>query len=110
MEQLIPIIQGPAGAAATMAMVIWGAWKFLNNVVVPRVDSMIRDNNERYKEIFSAHGQDREVWLQSIDKIAERLDKMSDATAEMRATLGVLSTTVGAITQTLQDERKGGRL
>lgn len=106
MEQLIDIIQGPAGAAGVMAMVIYGAWTFLNNVVVPRVDIMIKDNNERYKEIFAAHQQDRAVWLHSIDKIADRLDKMSEVTVEMSKTVDGLSKTVTAITQMLQEPRK----
>jgi len=106
MQEFIEIVQGPAGAAGVMAAVIYGAWTFLNNVVVPRVDLMIRDNNERYKEIFSAHQQDREVWLQSIDKIADRLDKMSEVTTEMSKTVEGLHKTVTSITQMMQDEHK----
>lgn len=106
MEQLIDIIQGPAGAGGVMAAVIYGAWTFLNNVVVPRVDGMIKDNNERYKEIFAAHQQDRQVWLQSIDKIADRLDTMSAVTTEMSKTVEGLHKTVTAITQMMQVEHK----
>ena len=106
MEAMIDMAMGPAGAAGVMAMVIYGAWTFLNNVIVPRVDGMIKDNNERYKEIFAAHQQDREVWLKSIDKIADRLDKMSEVTTEMSKTVEGLHKTVTAITQMMQVERK----
>jgi hypothetical protein len=108
MEQFINIIQGPAGAIGVMATVLYGAWTFLNNVVVPRVDLMIKDNNERYKEIFSQHQADREVWLKSIDKISERLDKMSEVTEEMSRTVEGLHKTITEITQKLSDSRLKG--
>ena len=105
MEQFINIIQGPAGAIGVMAAVLYGAWTFLNNVVVPRVDLMIKDNNERYKEIFGQHQADREVWLKSIDKISQRLDKMSDVTEEMSRTVEGPHKTITEITQKIQETR-----
>lgn len=108
MEQFITLIQGPAAASVIMGFIIYGAWSFLNNIIVPRVDSMIKENNERYKEIFSQHQADREVWLKSIDKISERLDKMSDVTEEMSRTVEGLHKTITEITQKLSDSRLKG--
>lgn len=105
MEQLIPLLQGPAAASVIMGLIIYGAWTFLNNVIVPRVDSMIKENNERYKEIFKQHQDDRDVWLKSIDKIAERLDKMSEVTEEMSKTVEGLHKTITEITQKIQETR-----
>lgn len=105
MEQLIPLLQGPAAASVIMGLIIYSAWTFLNNVVVPRVDSMIKENNERYKEIFKQHQDDRDVWLKSIDKISERLDKMSEVTEEMSKTVEGLHKTITEITQKIQETR-----
>lgn len=107
MEEFITLIQGPAAATVIMGCIIYGAWNFLNNIIVPRVDSMIKDNNERYKEIFSQHQSDRDVWLKSIDKISERLDNMSRVTEEIGKTVEGLHRSITDITQKLQDERKG---
>jgi len=108
MEQFIPLLQGPAAASVIMGLIIYGAWTFLNNVIVPRVDSMIKENNERYKEIFKQHQDDRDVWLKSIDKISERLDKMSEVTEDMGKTVQGLHQTITEITQKLQDSRTKG--
>jgi divalent metal cation (Fe/Co/Zn/Cd) transporter len=105
MEQFVTLIQGPAAATVIMGCIIYGAWQFLNNIIVPRVDSMIKENNERYKEIFSQHQSDRDTWLRSIDKISDRLDKMSEVTEEMSHTVEALHRTITEITQKLQDSR-----
>lgn len=106
MEQFISLIQGPAAATVVMSMIVYAAWQFLNNVIVPRVDVMIKDNNERYKEIFGQHQADRDVWLKSIDKISDRLDKMSEVTEEMSHTVEALHKTITDINQKLQETRK----
>ena len=106
MEEFVSLIQGPAAATVIMGCIIYGAWQFLNNIIVPRVDSMIKENNERYKEIFSQHQADRDVWLKSIDKISERLDKMSEVTEEMGKVVQSLHDSISDITQKLQDQRK----
>ena len=106
MEEFVSLIQGPAAATVIMGCIIYGAWQFLNNIIVPRVDSMIKENNERYKEIFSQHQSDRDVWLKSIDKISERLDKMNEVTEEISHTVEALHNTITDITQKLQDDRK----
>lgn len=66
---------------------------------------MIKENNERYKEIFKQHQDDRDVWLKSIDKISERLDKMSEVTEEMSKTVEGLHKTITEITQKIQETR-----
>lgn len=106
MEEFITLIQGPAAATVIMGAIIYGAWNFLNNIIVPRVDQMIKENNERYKEIFNQHQVDRDVWLHSIDKISDRLDKMSAVTEEISKTVEGLHKTITDITQKLQDEKK----
>ena len=106
MEEFVSLIQGPAAATVIMGCIIYGAWQFLNNIIVPRVDAMIKENNERYKEIFSQHQADRDVWLKSIDKISERLDKMSEVTEEMGKVVQSLHDSISDITQKLQDQRK----
>lgn len=108
MEQFITLIQGPAAASVVMGLVIYGFWQFLNNIIVPRVDVMIKENNERYKEMFTQHQTDREVWLKSIDKISERLDRMSEVTEDMSKTVQGLHQTITEITQKLQVERIKG--
>ena len=107
MEQYINLIQGPAAASVVMGLIIYGLWQFLNNIIVPRVDMMIKENSERYKEMFTQHQADREVWLKSIDKISERLDRMSEVTEDMSKTVQGLHQTITEITQKLQVEREG---
>lgn len=83
MEQLFPLLQGPAAATVIMGVILSGAWKFLNGVIVPRVDGLIKENNIRFEKMVAEHQSDRNAWLLSIDKISERIDKMSETTAEM---------------------------
>lgn len=106
MEQFISLIQGPAAATVLMAAIIATAYKFVINYVIPRIDASLRESNERYKELLAEHKSDREAWLQSIDKITHRLDKMSEVTDDMAKTVENLHNSVSAITQQLQNERK----
>lgn len=77
MEQFINLIQGPAAATVLMAVIIATSYKFIINYVVPRVDAMLKDSNERYREMMAEHKQDRAAWLTSIDKITHRMDRMT---------------------------------
>jgi len=106
MEEFITLIQGPAAATVLMAAILYTAYKFVLDVVVPRIDDALKDSNERYKEMLAEHKADREAWLQSIDKISDRLDKMSEVTDDMAKTVENLHSSVTAITQQLQNERK----
>lgn len=106
MEQFVGLIQGPAAATVLMAAIIATAYKFVINYVIPRIDASLKESNERYKEMIAEHKSDREAWLQSIDKITNRLDKMSEVTDDMAKTVENLHNSVSAITQQLQDSRK----
>ena len=106
MEQFITLIQGPAAATVLMGAILVTAYKFVINYVVPRIDTSLKESNERYKELIAEHKADREAWLQSIDKISERLDRMSDMTNDMAKTVEGLHKSVSEITQKLQDSRK----
>jgi len=106
MEQLIPLIQGPAGATVIMAVIIATAYKFVITYMIPRIDLSLKENNERYKEMMAEHKEDRAAWLTSIDKITHRLDRMSELTDDMSKSVDSLHKSVSAITQQLQDDRK----
>lgn len=106
MEEFVTLIQGPAAATVLMGAILYTAYKFVLDYVVPRVDAALKESNERYKEMLAEHKADREAWLQSIDKISERLDKMSEVTDDMAKTVENLHSSVTAITQQLQNERK----
>lgn len=106
MEQLIPLIQGPAGATVIMAVIIATAYKFVITYMIPRLDATMKENNDRYKEMMAEHKEDRAAWLTSIDKISDRLDRMSALTDEMSKSVTQLHSQVEQITETLQNERK----
>jgi hypothetical protein len=106
MEQFITLIQGPAAATVLMGAILVTAYKFVINYVVPRIDTSLKESNERYKELIAEHKADREAWLHSIDKISERLDRMSEMTNDMAKTVEGLHKSVSEITQKLQDSRK----
>lgn len=106
MEQLIPLIQGPAGATVIMAVIIATAYKFVITYMIPRLDATMKENNDRYREMIAEHKEDRAAWLTSIDKITNRLDRMSELTDDMAKSVDSLHSQVAAITQSLQDERK----
>lgn len=106
MEQFITLIQGPAAATVLLGAILYTAYKFVLDYVIPRIDASLKESNERYRELLHEHKTDREAWLHSIDKITHRLDKMSEVTDDMAKTVDSLHKTVSAITQSLQDERK----
>jgi hypothetical protein len=106
MEQFIALIQGPAAATVLMAVIIATAYKFIINYIIPRVDAMLKDSNERYREMMAEHKEDRAAWLKSIDKITHRLDRMSELTDVMSKSVDSLHNQVAGITQQLQDDRK----
>lgn len=106
MEEFVTLIQGPAAATVLMGAILYTAYKFVLDYVIPRIDASLKESNERYKEMLHEHKADREAWLQSIDKISERLDRMSEVTDDMAKTVENLHSSVTAITQQLQNERK----
>lgn len=106
MEEFITLVQGPAAAASVLGAILYTVWKFFLDYVIPRFDLALKENNDRYKDLLSEHKSDREAWLQSIDKISERLDRMSEVTDDMAKTVENLHSSVTAITQQLQNERK----
>lgn len=108
MEQFITLIQGPASATVLMAIIIATAYKFVLTYVIPRIDQSLKDNNDRFKEMVAEHKSDREAWLNSIDKITNRLDKMSEVTDDMAKTVAQLHSQVSNITETLRDRPERG--
>lgn len=106
MEEFVTLIQGPAAATVLMGAILYTAYKFVLDYVIPRIDASLKESNDRYKEMLAEHKADREAWLQSIDKISERLDRMSEVTDDMAKTVENLHSSVTAITQQLQNERK----
>jgi chromosome segregation ATPase len=106
MEEFVTLIQGPAAATVLMGAILYTAYKFVLDYVIPRIDASLKESNERYKEMLTEHKADREAWLQSIDKISERIDRMSEVTDDMAKTVENLHSSVTAITQQLQNERK----
>jgi chromosome segregation ATPase len=106
MEEFVTLIQGPAAATVLMGAILYTAYKFVLDYVIPRIDAALKESNERYKEMLTEHKADREAWLQSIDKISERIDRMSEVTDDMAKTVENLHSSVTAITQQLQNERK----
>ena len=106
MEEFVTLIQGPAAATVLMGAILYTAYKFVLDYVIPRIDASLTESNERYKEMLTEHKADREAWLQSIDKISERIDRMSEVTDDMAKTVENLHSSVTAITQQLQNERK----
>lgn len=105
MEEFVTLIQGPAAATVLMGAILYTAYKFVLDYVIPRIDAALKENNERYKEMLTEHKADREAWLQSIDKISERIDRMSEVTDDMAKTVENLHRSVAGITQQLQNER-----
>jgi chromosome segregation ATPase len=106
MEEFVTLIQGPAAATVLMGAILYTAYKFVLEYVIPRIDAALKESNERYKEMLTEHKADREAWLQSIDKISERIDRMSEVTDDMAKTVENLHRSVAGITQQLQNERK----
>jgi chromosome segregation ATPase len=106
MEEFVTLIQGPAAATVLMGAILYTAYKFVLDYVIPRIDAALKESNERYKEMLTEHKADREAWLQSIDKISERIDRMSEVTDDMAKTVENLHRSVAGITQQLQNERK----
>lgn len=102
---LIALIQGPAAATVIMGAILVAGYKFLLNVVVPRVDASLKESNERYKDLIKEHREDREAWMVSIDKMASGLDDMTDSMAQMSKTVEGLHKSVSEIHQKMQDER-----
>jgi chromosome segregation ATPase len=105
MEEFVTLIQGPAAATVLMGAILYTAYKFVLDYVIPRIDAALKESNERYKEMLTEHKADREAWLQSIDKISERIDRMSEVTDDMAKTVENLHRSVAGITQQLQNER-----
>lgn len=106
MSEFIALIQGPAAAASVLGAILWTAWKFFLDYVIPRIDGALKEGNDRYREMMTEHKADRDAWLASIDKITHRLDRMSALTDDMSKSVESLHSQVAAITQSLQDERK----
>ena len=106
MEEFITLVQGPAAAASVLGAILYTVWKFFLDYVIPRFDLALKENNDRYKDLLSEHKSDREAWLQSIDKISERLDRMSALTDDMSKSVTQLHSQVEHITETLQNERR----
>jgi len=104
-SDLIALIQGPAAATVIMGAILVTAYKFLLNVIVPRVDASLKESNERYKELIAEHKTDREAWMASIDKVSSGLDDMSESMSQMSKTVEGLHKSVSEIHQKMQDER-----
>jgi hypothetical protein len=108
MEEFVTLIQGPAAATVLMGAILYTAYKFVLDYVIPRIDAALKESNERYKEMLTEHKADREAWLHSIDKITHRLDKMSEVTDDMAKTVAQLHSQVSTITETLRDRPERG--
>lgn len=106
MQEFITLVQGPAAAASILGAILYTVWKFFLDYAVPRIDLALKENNDRYKELLTEHKADRDAWLTSIDKISDRLDRMSALTDEMSKSVTQLHSQVEQITETLQNERK----
>jgi methyl-accepting chemotaxis protein len=106
MEEFITLIQGPAAATVVMGIILYTVWKFVVDTIVPRVDQSLKESNDRYKEMVSEHKEDREMFVQTIERITARIDKMNDVTDDMAKSVEGLHKSVSEIHQKLQKERE----
>lgn len=98
----ISLITGPAGALALSVGILW----WLANSALPLLKNYLLKQNDLISELVKSHQLDRDSFVASLDKISDRLDKMSEATTSIHSTVQQLSSSVEAITAKLKDERK----
>ena len=106
MEQIIPLLQGPAAATVLMAVILYSVWKFVIDTIVPRVDLTLKESSDRYTEMVTEHKADREMFVQTIDRITHRIDKMNDVADDMAKSVEGLHKSVSEIHQKFQNERE----
>lgn len=106
MEEFITLLQGPAAATVLMGAILYVSYKFVIDYVVPRIDLSLKESNERYKELVTEHKADREMFVQTIERITARIDKMNEVTDDMAKSVEGLHKSVSEIHQKLQKERE----
>ena len=98
----ISLLTGPAGALALSVGILW----WLGNQAIPLLKGYLLKQNDLIAELVKSHQCDRDSFVASLDKISDRLDRMSESTVAIHSTVQQLSSSVEAITAKLKDERK----
>jgi hypothetical protein len=76
-EHVLDLLNGPAAATVVMAVILATGYRLLVNVAIPRLDKMLKDCNDRMKELMREHAADRSMFVSSMTALTDRIDKMT---------------------------------
>jgi hypothetical protein len=94
-ETLVAATLGPAGAVATMLLVLIGIYRLSVSYAFPIAKEYVDNQAASMKEILTEHSKDRECFKDSIQILARRSDKLEDDVTEMKSDLRIIKDKVG---------------
>lgn len=74
MEKVLEMITGPFGALAVMAIMMYFAYRFVMDKVVPIGERFIERHMNQFDRLLESHEKDREVWKEGHLVLTQRLD------------------------------------
>ena len=79
---LAPILAGPASAAVSLLIIIYGIYRIVDTRVVPVLESVVKRHLAQVDRLITSHDKDREVLGEGLLNLRKDVDTMSH---DMRA-------------------------
>ena len=87
MTELLPYIVGPFGAVVSLAVVLFGVFRFIDSRIWPLVTASLDRHLQQIDKLIASHDADRAVWSEGLAGIKADVDVVRDDVHEIRERL-----------------------
>lgn len=82
-QAIIPTLIGPGAAVVVLLLVLLGIGFILYKTIIPALVGSLKQHQKDLQTIMASHDADRSAYMQSIEKITDRLEQMGDALEDL---------------------------
>jgi len=90
MEALVAATLGPAGAVATMLLVLIGIYRLSVSYVFPIAKEYVDNQAASMKEILTEHKEDRKVFQDTITTLAKRQTRLENDVEDIKTDIKII--------------------
>jgi hypothetical protein len=89
-EALVAATLGPAGAVATMLLVLIGIYRLSVSYVFPIAKEYVDNQAASMKEILTEHKEDRKVFQDTITTLAKRQTRLENDVEDIKTDIKII--------------------
>ena len=82
-QTILPSLAGPGAAVLILLLVLFGIGYLLQKTIIPALVGSLEQHKADLQSIMLSHDQDRKAYMESIEKITDRLEQLGDSLEDL---------------------------